>query len=255
LEHLQYFHAHRSAFAYEPRRVSLVPPFVYEDEGMLTLQFQSCAVQSEMCVDDPDFLMLSYTRTMMGFLLFNSSPSRIAMIGLGGGSMPKWCYKELPQTDITVIEINPEVIAVRDVFQIPCDDHRFHVICGDGADYVANTLDAPEVLLVDGFDFEGQPPQLCSQRFYDDCYRTLDSNGVLVVNLCGQDDRLYIDRMRRSFQQRCLVVHPEDSTNKIVFATKGRHPWLSAQPLTELLNRIGRRARPKLYFVGGSHLD
>jgi spermidine synthase len=255
LEQLQYFDPRRSAFVHEPRRISMVPPFVYEDDGMLTLRFQSCKVQSEMCAEDPDLLTLAYTRTMMGFLLFNSSPERIAMIGLGGGSMPKWCYKELPKADITVIEINPEVIALRDVFHIPCDDYRFHVICGDGADYAASTLDAPEVLIVDGFDFEGQPPQLCSQRFYDDCYRTLDLNGVLVVNLCGQEDRLFIDRIRRSFQQHCLVVHPEDGTNKIVFATKGQHPWISAQPLRELLNRLGRRARPELCVADGSRLD
>lgn len=44
------------------------------------------------------------------------------MIGLGGGSMPKWCYHQLPATDITVIEISPIVISLREQFYIPADN-------------------------------------------------------------------------------------------------------------------------------------
>jgi spermidine synthase len=79
-----------------------------------------------------------------------------------------------------------------------------------------------EVLLVDGFDIHGQPPQLCSQEFYDDCYRALAPDGVLVVNLCGLEDRRSIERIRRSFDDRVLVVIPEDGENKIVIRSKGR---------------------------------
>lgn len=107
------------------------------------------------------------------------------MIGLGGGSMPKWCYHQLPATEITVIEISPMVISLREQFYIPADDERFRVVCGDGADWVAATEDSPEVLVVDGFDIYGQPPQLCSQGFYEDCYRALACDGVMVVNLCS----------------------------------------------------------------------
>jgi spermidine synthase len=81
-----------------------------------------------MLASDPNFLVLSYTRTMMAFLLLHQEPERIAMIGLGGGSMPKWCYHQLPMTDITVIEISPIVIALREQFCIPEEDDRFRVI-------------------------------------------------------------------------------------------------------------------------------
>ena len=42
--------------------------------------------------------------------------------------------------------------------------------------------------IVDGFDITGQPEQLCSQRFYDDCYNALTPDGVMVVNLSDRDD-------------------------------------------------------------------
>jgi hypothetical protein len=38
-----------------------------------------------MIKNDPEFLALGYTKTMMGFLFFQPNPKSIAMIGLGGG--------------------------------------------------------------------------------------------------------------------------------------------------------------------------
>jgi len=155
----------RRANRIDQRRFAEVRPHVYEDGDSVSMQFQIGEIQSKMLVSDPNFLVLSYTRTMMAFLHFYDAPERVAMIGLGGGSMPKWCYHQLPATDITVIEISPMVISLREQFYVPSDDERFRVLCGDGADYVATTEDSPEVLLVDGFDMHGQSPQLCSQGF------------------------------------------------------------------------------------------
>jgi spermidine synthase len=183
-------------------------------------------------------LMRWYTRTMMDFLLFHEAPERIVMIGLGGGSMPKWCYQQLSATDITVIEISPMVISLREQFYIPADDERFRVLCGDGADYVATTESSPEVLLVDGFDIHGQSPQLCSQEFYEDCYPALASDGVMVVNLCGPGHRQLIDRIRRAFDDRVHIVIPEDGENKVVFAVKGRHHWIEDEPIDKLAKRF-----------------
>ncbi len=207
-------------------RTSLAPPRLYEDGGVVTLQFQFGEVQSQMFASDPHALVLAYTQEMVSFLRVPPVPRRIALIGLGGGSMAKWCYRQLPETAITVVEINPMVIALREEFLVPADDARFRVLCGDGAEYVAQTQEAPEVLLVDGFDVHGQPPQLCSEAFYEDCYRALAEDGVLVVNLCGPEEQRAMERIRRIFAGRMQMVQPVDSENKIVFAVKGRRHWI-----------------------------
>jgi spermidine synthase len=222
----------------QQRGFAEVRPHVHQDGDSVTMQFRIGEIQSEMLVSNPNFLVLSYTRTMMAFLLFHESPERIAMIGLGGGSMPKWCYHQLPATDITVIEISPLVIYLREQFYIPADDERFRVLCEDGADYVATTEDSPEVLLVDGFDIHGQSPQLCSQEFYEDCYRALASDGVMVVNLCSPGHQQSIDKIRTAFDDRVLIVVPEDGENTVVFAVKGRRFWIEDEPIGELVKRF-----------------
>ncbi|MHB1021252.1 MAG: spermine/spermidine synthase domain-containing protein [Acidobacteriaceae bacterium] len=217
---------------------SMPAPFLYEEEGIVTLYFRMGCVQSQMQEDAPDQLVLSYTRTMMSFLLFNRSPRHIAMIGLGGGSMAKWCHRHLLYSDITVVEINPHVIALRDRFYIPKDDHRFRILCEDGARYVARTSWAVDVLIVDGFDIDGQPSELCSQRFYDDCFQSLAASGLMLVNLCGFEDRANIARIRRTFKGQVLVVTPEDGGNKIVLACKGEPLWPEGESSGSFLMKI-----------------
>jgi spermidine synthase len=80
-----------------------------------------------------------------------------------------------------------------------------------------------DVLMVDGFDNEGQPPALCSQRFYDDCHDALQPGGMLVANLhaWNGDYEVFVDRINRSFQNEVLVVNASNCDNSIVFACKG----------------------------------
>jgi spermidine synthase len=197
-------------------------PFVYTTRDTRSLHFDLISVQSEMRRDAPDELVLSYTRMMMGFLLFQPAPRAIAMIGLGGGSLPKYCCAKFPDVPILVAEINPAVIALRDLFCIPPDNERFQIKCEDGAHFVRTVSGPIDVLLVDGFDRKGQSPQLCSERFYEDCFQLLPPGGVMVVNLALEDPLLAqsIERIHRRFPNT-VVVNSEDCTNRIAFAPKG----------------------------------
>jgi len=201
-----------------------VKPFVYESLNSKAMHFSISEIQSRMQIGDPHALDLEYTRTMMGFLLFKPDPRSIAMIGLGGGSLAKFCYRHLPQARIQVVEINPHVIALRDEFQVPADDERFTVERGDGARFVRWRAAHCDVLMVDGFDSDGLPSRLCSQRFYDDCFETLQPGGIMVVNLhYGHANyAIHLERIRRSFDAAVMVVDDGELSNSIVFACKGR---------------------------------
>jgi spermidine synthase len=232
-------------------------PFLFKKKHSVSLFFDICAVQSEMSLDAPDRLLLGYTLSMMGFLLFNPDPEKIAMIGLGGGSMPKYCYHHLPLSSIVVVENDPEVIALRDQFCIPPDDARLQVHCDDGAAFVQRATDRFDVLVVDGFDRDGQPPQLCSKTFYDDCYSALAQDGILVVNLLGDvaETTIYLDRIRQCFDGAVIVVDALDSLNKIVFACKGNLFDAPDQVLVERLRSLEARHSLALHFTAHSILQ
>jgi spermidine synthase len=197
-------------------------PYLSELNGILSLQFDEWSIQSEMSIDDTDELVIPYTRVMMSFLLLVPSPKHVAMIGLGGGSVAKYCYRYLPDAQITAVEISADVIALRNEFAIPKDDARFSVLLGDGALWVAKTDSRPDVLIVDGFDADGLPAQLCSQAFYDDCYAALADNGILVVNIWKGYPRYdeYLSRLNNSFDGNTVIMDAGDDLNHIVLALK-----------------------------------
>jgi spermidine synthase len=201
-----------------------VKPYVHESPRCKALHFSLCEIQSRMQIQDPHALDLDYTRLMMGFLLFKPEPRQIAMIGLGGGSLAKFCHRYLKAARIEVVEINPHVIALRDEFLVPPDDARLRVVQGDGARFVRDAGTRCDVLLVDGFDSDGLPARLSSQRFYDDCCDMLQDDGIMVANLHTGDRRFpaLLDRIGRSFDDAVLVVDGADLSNSIVFAGRGR---------------------------------
>lgn len=190
-----------------------------------SLCFGARDVQSAMDLREPDRLVLDYTRLMMGFLVFQPSPVQVLMIGLGGGSMAKFCHRHLPGTHITVVEIDPHVIALRNEFDIPADQATFNVVQGDGAAFVAAAESSVyDVILVDGFSGDGMAPSLGTSDFYAHCARVLSPHGVMACNLHEPDAWFgtYIDRVAVCFDGGHIVVPTSECGNSVVFARQGQ---------------------------------
>ena len=232
----------------EGREQAPIKPFVHDDGQSKSLHFTMGELQSRMNLRNPGQLDVDYTRTMMGFLLFHPAPASLAMIGLGGGSLAKFCYHQLADCQITVIEINPHVIALRREFQVPDDDARFQVVEADGAAFLATNAVRFDVLLVDGFDHQGQPAALCSQQFYDDCFAALTPTGVLVVNLHhdAEDFLIWVERIQRSFGGNAAEVLSLEKSNCIVLASRGQAISPRHMNLAASLSKLDPSARGQL---------
>jgi len=159
-------------------------PFIIEDRKTRRLHFSLELVQSSMRIDDPFALEFAYTRKMMAFLLFVPDPGHVLMVGLGGGSLAKFCHRHLPRARLTVVEVNADVIALREAFGVPVDP-RLEIVEADAADYLAAAEGDADVLLLDGFDARGIAPTFLSRSFYQAARRRLKPGGLLVANFAG----------------------------------------------------------------------
>lgn len=220
-------------------------PFVIDDGEQLTLYFNIRLIQSVMRLDAPNALELRYTRKMMGFLLFNPRPKHIALIGMGGGSLVKFCHQRLPQCEVTAIELDADVLAFRELFRVPPDGPRLKVLHTDGAAYLAGAEKGFDAILVDAFDKTGFAPALASRDFIDTCYAKLSGKGCLVINLAGDKRRYHglVEEVAEAFEGRSIVVPVRGDGNNVLFAFRDarfKPVWrLLEKPAKELQKQFG----------------
>jgi len=217
--------------------------YVSERHGVRSLHIGSDTVQSSMRLSRPNDLELSYTRSMMAFLLFVPHPAEILMIGLGGGSLAKFVVQHLAAARTRVLEVNPRVVAIaRQAFQVPEDAPNFEVITGDGAAYVQREDVSADVLVVDGYEADAYVEEVANPAFYDACRRRLNPNGMMVVNLWGGDRHFYtlVKAIEDAFPGGTLCLPAERPGNVIVFGFErkpGPLRWKDLAAQAELLER------------------
>jgi spermidine synthase len=221
---------------------------VSDERGVRSLHVGGEAIQSSMRLGDPFALALDYTRCMMAFLLFHPEPRRALMIGLGGGSLPKFFLKYLKKTTVRVIELDQRIVATaRAHFALPQDGERFAVEIGDGAEALAP--ECCDVLVVDAYHDEAHVPELAATEFYDAAFLALEPRGALVVNFMDDDPRLgqYLRRLEAAFGGAVVSMRALYDQNIAAFALKGLPPRLEWE---ELRRRAGRlEARLGLPFT------
>ena len=228
---------------------------VSEEDGVRYLHLGGDHIQSAMRIEAPDDLELDYTRTMMAFLLFHPRPRECLMVGLGGGSIPKFLLRRLSRVRTRVVELNPAVIvAARSLFDVPGDGRRLRVDIGDGAKAV-HAMDAGcDLLFVDGFVDGDQVPDLVSDQFYAAGYRALRTPGVLVTNFFGHDRRFdrYLQRLEAAFGGCVICLDAREDGNVIVFGLKGLPRAIAWDELRRCAARLeGRLGLPFDRYVSG----
>lgn len=162
---------------------------ISEHEGVRYLHLGSAWVQGAMRIDNPHQIELEYAQQMMMWRLFMAEPKHIVQLGLGAGALTRFCYENFPNSHITAVELNPDVVrACQTLFHLPPNDERLKVRIQCADQYLQDV--APEsldVLQVDIYSQEAHSPALQSPEFYQACARSLSKNGLLTVNILGNE--------------------------------------------------------------------
>jgi len=200
---------------------------ISEQAGVRYLHFGSEWIQGAMRIARPWNLELEYTREMMASLLLRGDarwPRKILLIGLGAASLTKFLYRNYPDAHLTVVEIEPGVVAAaRQFFKLPEDSKRVHLIIGDGVEYVLGTNKKFDLILVDGFNEHAHPGALNTLPFYQACRTRLGDEGVMAVNLLGLCRGVLggFAHILNAFEDRALMFPSCESGNTIAFAAEG----------------------------------
>jgi spermidine synthase len=167
---------------------------IREARGVRTLHFGSDWVQGAMRVSRPRDLELAYTREMMAALMLSANwpalPKRVLQIGLGAASLTRFIYASLPDAHQTVVELEPVVVgAARQAFNLPPLGDRLQIEIAEGAAWIKSSTEQYDLILIDGFDAEGDTGELESLSFYQHCRASLADGGMLVCNFLSRSPR------------------------------------------------------------------
>ncbi len=217
---------------------------ISEQAGVRFLHFGSTWVQGAMRIARPWNLELEYTREMMASLLLRDEsrwPRKILLIGLGAASLTKFLYKFRPLAHLTIVEIEPRVVAAaRQFFKLPEDDKRIHMVISDGFDYMFETDKKFDLILVDGFNEHAHPGGLNTLPFYQACRTRLSDQGILAVNLIGLSRGVMggFAYISEAFEDRALMFPSCESGNTIAFAAEGEPISLSFDDLKDNAEKL-----------------
>ena len=221
----------------ENRKDMTISIDIREEAGVRTLHFGSEWVQGAMRIARPWNLELEYTREMMAGLLLRDAPRKVLLIGLGAASLVKFLYRHYPLAHLTVVEIEPTVVAAaRQFFRLPEDPKRIHLVIGDGAEYVLNNKGKKfDLILVDGFDDKARAGALETLPFYQACRSGLSNNGIMAVNMLtrGRNFKRVSAQIAEAFDDRALVFPSCESGNALVLAAAGHPIAISLDDLKE----------------------
>jgi spermidine synthase len=194
-----------------------------EKRGVRYLHFGSPWIQGAMRIARPFALELEYTRDLMAPLLFRDAswPRSVLQVGLGAGSITKFLHRNRPEAKLTVVEIDPGVVNIaRQQFRLPDEGPNLRIVIDDAAHYVANKDRKWDLIVLDGYDAQGRAGMLDSEPFYLSCHSRLAKEGLLSANYLSRTRgaKPSLDRLRRAFDDRVLVLPPSEAGNTVAIA-------------------------------------
>jgi len=170
----------------------------------------------------------------IGAVDFLEAPLSVCLVGLGGGCLAMFLRKHFPNANITVLELDPEVVkAAKDWFEFKPDD-KLTCLIKDGVEFFHETSNLQDELSFGKFDvvildvagsesFEGglscPPPMFLEEECLKNIKKLLKPRGALALNLvvrCEKKSHDLKQRIRDLFET--VMSHPisDDTVNELL---------------------------------------
>ncbi len=218
---------------------------VTEDSaGVRSLLFEKDgALQSVGKPGDPDYLALPYLKTAFVSLAFVEKPARILVVGLGGGSIPRFLHQHYPTWQIDAVELDPEVVAVARQYFGFADDKTMKAHVGDGRKFIENVKQPYDIIFLDAFGADSIPYALATREFLLAVRKALTPNGIVVGNIWSRFSNPLYDSMLRTYQDvfdELYLYTVRASGNRILIGIPRKAP-LTSEEVVAKVKAIGTR--------------
>jgi len=230
---------------YECQTLSGLTQVTQDVDGIRTLRFGKQGTrQSVVKVGDLDYLGLPYARSAMIGLAFTEQLNRILVLGVGAGNIPMFLRKHYSNTQIDVIDIDPQIIALAKQYFNLLEDDLLQAHAQDGRAFIENVQKPYDLIFLDAYTAAGIPKHLATQEFLLSLKKALKPSGAIIANMWSTPkvNPLYRS-MLRTYQEvfhEVYTLRVPKAGNKIVIALP-KLKGLSLKRISERTQEIGAR--------------
>ncbi len=158
--------------------------------------------------------------------LAHAGPERALVIGGGDGGSTEELLKYPSMKAVTVAEIDAAVVDIarrhlQEVHHGAFDDPRVKLEIGDGFQYVRDSKESYDLIVLDLTDPGGPSTELYTHDFYLACAKRLTSSGALTLHVASPVAhhlriRTTIHELRRAFHARDAVSRVDTALRRAV---------------------------------------
>lgn len=141
-------------------------------------------IQSAVYKDDSGELVFWYNQEFAR-IIEARNPARILVLGGGAFTLPQYLADKLPNSQIDVVEIDPQLKTISEKYFDYRNPSNVRLIFEDARSYLNHTTDTYDIIVVDTYgDFE-MPFALTTTKYAERLASHVDEKGLVLVNAIG----------------------------------------------------------------------
>jgi spermidine synthase len=150
-------------------------------------------------------------------LFAHKNPKKVLIIGGGDGGVLREVLRHENVEDATLIEIDQKVIDfckkyLPSISNGAFDDKRTQIIIADGSEYIKETDNRYDIIIVDSPDPIGPAQILFSKQFYQDIYSIMKPGGIMVrqtgsVHMQSDEQKQAYKLLKNIFQYNAFYLY------------------------------------------------
>ena len=182
-----------------------------------------CQEQGAINLEDHYSYVYDFNLLFMHSFFFVPRPSNVLVIGLGAAVNPRHIAHYCPDTNIDIIEIDPEVVKIAKEYFFFQESDKVKVYVGDALNVISSMDKKYDMILMDAYNKHYIPSHLMSRQFNSFLFDALEDDGVLAINTCNVHMSFFshINTVRSVFGDNLFILNGfSNKYSSIVYALK-----------------------------------
>jgi len=157
----------------------------YRGKNVTVLVTGPSGIQSGVFANGSRDLVFPYTQAMAEVVAEAPKKDRIAMLGGGVFTLPEYLAKAYPESQIDVVEIDPQLEQIAKNHFGYTAPANVHAIAEDARTFARSALQKYDVILIDVFNEQTTPFSVSTREFTQELKNIIQPGGVIAVNIIG----------------------------------------------------------------------